>query len=188
MKKIVLILCLVFIVIISNISFADIIDPNSIRQTEPETVEVVLNCSRAIRYNGTFQIFTNAKGNNVYPISYNGSTYLPIRAISSLFQKGITWDGATSSIYLGKGDVDSESCRDSTVRFYVPVERVNAIINKSIKIYFDNKIQTFKDANGKVVYPISYQGTTYLPVRAISNLFGAKIEYESALDIVDISK
>lgn len=188
MKKLLISLALVLVICLNSIVFADLIDPQSKKVEEPETVEVVLQSSRAIRYNNTFRIFKNAKGNNVYPISYNGSTYLPIRAISALFQEGITWDGEKNTIYLGKGDVDTSSCEESDVRFYVPVDKVEAKIMTDRKIVYKNKTQTFKDANGKVVYPLSYQGTTYLPVRAISNLFGAKIDYKDILDIVDITK
>ena len=183
MKKIILSLVIIVILCIS-ISFA----ASTTKSTEPETVEVVINSSRAIRFNSTYRVFYNAKGDNVYPISYNGTTYLPIRAISALFSEGITWDGEKNIIYLGKGDVDTSSCVESDVRFYVPVDKVEAKIITDRKIYYKNKVQTFKDAKGKVVYPLSYQGTTYLPVRAISNLFGAKIEYKDILDVVDITK
>ncbi|MBR6253381.1 MAG: hypothetical protein IKR04_06070 [Clostridia bacterium] len=185
MKRIILSITLI-LVLLSSVAFADLIAPTV--NPNVEEVEVVLQCSRAIRYNNTFRVFKNAKGDYVYPISYNGSTYLPIRAISALFSEGITWDGEKNTVFLGKGDVDTTACEESDVRFYVPVEKVQAKIIKDRKISYKNKTQTFKDANGKVVYPISYQGSTYLPVRAISNLFGAKIDYKDILDIVDITK
>ena len=51
---------------------------------------------------------------------------------------------------------------------------LDSVIDSDIKIYHNNEIQIFKDVNGKAVYPISYNGTTYLPVRAISNLYNSK--------------
>lgn len=33
---------------------------------------------------------------------YNGTTYLPVRAVGEAFNKAIDWDGATSSVYIGK--------------------------------------------------------------------------------------
>ena len=188
MKKYLLLVGLVIMICISSIAVADLINPGVIKKAEPEQISAVLSCSRAIRYNNVFQRFYNAKGLNVYPISYNGTTYLPIRAISSMFKQGIEWNGDTKSIYLGKGEVDTVASKDSDVRFYVPIENITAVVNSEITIYYNDKVQSFKDANGKTVLPISYQGTTYLPVRAIANLFGANIEYESILDIVDITK
>ncbi len=32
---------------------------------------------------------------------YNGTTYLPVRAIGDAFKKAVNWDGASSSIYIG---------------------------------------------------------------------------------------
>lgn len=44
----------------------------------------------------------DAKGNIVQPFSFNGTTYLPVRAIGDALGKEITWDGDTKTIYLGK--------------------------------------------------------------------------------------
>ena len=41
-----------------------------------------------------------------------------------------------------------------------------------IDIYVDNKLKIPTDANGNRVEPMIYDGTTYLPVRAISNMLG----------------
>ena len=35
-----------------------------------------------IRYNGETQTLFDANKNRVYPITYNGTTYLPVRAVS----------------------------------------------------------------------------------------------------------
>ncbi|KOS60772.1 hypothetical protein FJQ98_03800 [Lysinibacillus agricola] len=47
-------------------------------------------------------ILKDAKGNVVEPIVYDGTTYLPIRGISSVFGKDIKWDSKKSAIYIGK--------------------------------------------------------------------------------------
>lgn len=44
----------------------------------------------------------DVKGNAVEPFIYDGTTYLPVRAISNALNKEITWDSKTSSIYIGK--------------------------------------------------------------------------------------
>ncbi|MDR0937338.1 MAG: copper amine oxidase N-terminal domain-containing protein [Oscillospiraceae bacterium] len=43
----------------------------------------------------------DAKGEPVYPLVYEGRTYLPIAAIAEAFDVPAAWDGATRSIYLG---------------------------------------------------------------------------------------
>ena len=43
----------------------------------------------------------DANGKKVEPLLYNGTTYLPVRAVSELFGEDINWDGNTKSIYIG---------------------------------------------------------------------------------------
>ena len=63
--------------------------------------------------------------------------------------------------------------------FFHNLESINAQLNKSLKIMYNGVEQNFTDANGKPVYPISYGGSTYLPVRAMSKMLDETIEYDS---------
>jgi len=45
---------------------------------------------------------TDANGNTVEPFIYNGTTYLPVRAIGEALGKQVTWDNNTNSVYLGE--------------------------------------------------------------------------------------
>lgn len=45
---------------------------------------------------------TDANGNPVEAFVYNGTTYLPVRAVSNALDVPVQWDGKTSSVYLGK--------------------------------------------------------------------------------------
>ena len=40
-------------------------------------------------------------GNIVEPFIYNGTTYLPVRAIGEAFDKDVHWDGETATVYVG---------------------------------------------------------------------------------------
>lgn len=44
----------------------------------------------------------DANGNTVEVFIYNGTTYVPVRAVSQLFDTPIQWDGKKSSVYIGK--------------------------------------------------------------------------------------
>ena len=44
----------------------------------------------------------DSAGKEIEPFIYNGSTYLPLRAVGEAVGKEVSWDGATSSVYLGK--------------------------------------------------------------------------------------
>lgn len=47
---------------------------------------------------------TDANGNTVEPIIYNGTTYLPVRAVANAFGKSVYWDGPNYTVYLGNMD------------------------------------------------------------------------------------
>ena len=65
-------------------------------------ISAYLNYGITIKYNGEAQNLTDAAGNRVYPITYNGTTYLPVRAVSNLLGIGVDWDGATQTVLLGE--------------------------------------------------------------------------------------
>lgn len=67
-----------------------------------ETISAYLNKTVTITMEGKEQILKDASGNRVYPITYNGSTYLPVRAISDLLGVPVDWDGSTRTVMLGK--------------------------------------------------------------------------------------
>lgn len=59
-------------------------------------------------YYDSIKIFVNnslinpkdGNGNPVEPFIYNGTTYLPVRALSEALDKEVTWDESTKSIYI----------------------------------------------------------------------------------------
>ena len=50
---------------------------------------------------------TDVNGNPVEVFIYNGTTYMPVRAVSEAIGKAVSWDGATQSVYLGKHESDT---------------------------------------------------------------------------------
>lgn len=44
---------------------------------------------------------TDVNGDTVEPIIYNGTTYLPVRAVANAFGKAVYWDGPNYTVYLG---------------------------------------------------------------------------------------
>lgn len=47
---------------------------------------------------------TDVNGNKVEPIIYNGTTYLPVRAVANALGKAVYWDGPNYTVYLGEMD------------------------------------------------------------------------------------
>ena len=55
-----------------------------------------------LKYNMEEQILKDANGKRVYPLNYEGSTYLPVRAVGELLGVNVGWDDATRSVLLGR--------------------------------------------------------------------------------------
>lgn len=64
------------------------------------------------------------------------------------------------------------------------IEEIKAFLNYGISIKLDGQTQTMQNANGERVYPISYEGTTYVPIRAVSNMLGIDVEWDGANNAV----
>ena len=45
---------------------------------------------------------TDANGNPVETFVYNGTTYVPLRAVSEYLGKNVSWDGASQRVYIGE--------------------------------------------------------------------------------------
>lgn len=61
----------------------------------------------------------------------------------------------------------------------VSAQNIDVIMN-GIKIYWDGVEKTLTDANGNKVEPMIYQGTTYVPLRAMSNLMGKEVDWNQS--------
>ena len=141
------------------------------------------------------QLFTpkDANGNKVSPFVYNGTTYLPARAISTLYAAGIEWKN--NAVYISSSNIDSDSYYydENGNKIYiknypsVPVSgekpsnqltrtQLNAVTG--MKIYIDGQLFTPQDVNGKEVEVFAINGTTYLPARAIASMFGTSISWD----------
>lgn len=150
-----------------------------------ETVSVTLNRQIAVTYDGVKQAFSDVNGIAVYPITYQGTTYLPVRAMSGLVGLNIAYNDKTNTVELASGGQKRQEPDNGAAGRN---ETVTVLLNRELKVTFDGKEQTFADANGAAVYPITYQGTTYLPVRAISNLMALPVSWDQAANTVVLGK
>ena len=145
-----------------------------------ESISVKLDCDVTVAYNGTAQRFADNNGATVYPMNYGGTTYLPVRAVSGLLGLDISFDGTTNTVALKNGGTVTAA--------KAPVkgnsQTVTALMNRQMSITYNGATQSFTDVNGKAVYPISYNGTTYLPVRAVSGLLNLPVSFDGKTNTV----
>lgn len=72
--------------------------------------------------------------------------------------------------------------------FAQSISKTVEIVFNNIKIFIDGAEYTAKDANGNVVEPFVYNGTTYLPVRGIANAFGKDIIWDGKTSSIYLGK
>ena len=154
----------------------------------------------SIELNGARQVFKDANGKLVSPIVYNGTAYLPLRAVSSIMKEPIQWDKGSKTIYIGRTleyPVKSEAQistkyaaaadqDDISSINELPTGMVIGYSKPDIFVMYDFVLQSFKDTNGVTIYPLNYDGSTYLPVRSISRLMNEPITWNSTDKLISI--
>lgn len=58
------------------------------------------------------------------------------------------------------------------------LQEIKAYLNGELKVRVNGNIATLKDSDGNQVLPITYEGTTYLPVRGVANLLNVPVHYD----------
>lgn len=121
------------------------------------------------------------------PFVSEGTTYLPIRAIGEALYKEVRWDGPTHTIYISDPTEASTETQSSNV--YVDKSKKTIDVDYlDIKLVVDGKEITPKNVDGKVVEPFAYNGTTYLPVRAVGEALGKTVRWDGATNTVHLGE
>jgi hypothetical protein len=76
----------------------------------------------------------------------------------------------------------------SSAVFAAPVSKQISAVYNNIKLVVNGNAVTPKDADGVDVEPFIYNGTTYLPVRAVSDALGQLVEWDGKTSTVYIGK
>ena len=133
-----------------------------------EDVTARLRPDVTILLNGQEQIFYNAQGQETHPILYNGTTYLPLRATGELMGKNVNWDQNTLTVTIEGARADGKTA--GTPDASAQSANIQAQIRSDFTVIVDGVVQRFQDVNGNRVYPLLYNGSTYLPVRSIGTV------------------
>jgi hypothetical protein len=90
------ILCLVFLLGIS----VGVVGASGVN----EEITAMINREVRIKLNGKDFVPINTDGSPMYPISYKGSNYLPVRALANALSIAVDYDPTDKIIYLGEKD------------------------------------------------------------------------------------
>lgn len=145
-------------------------------------VTATLRPDVTVRIDGVTCDFYNAQGKEVHPIIYNGTTYIPLRAVGELMGKNVNWDGTTGTASLGgtritgnvTGTPDTAAKRTD----------VTFALRPEYHIVIDGTERTFVNANGTKIDPAIYNGSIYLPLRAIGEIMGKSVSWDGATQTV----
>ena len=149
------------------------------------TVTAGLHPEYTILVDGTARTFYNVQGQEVHPIAYNGTTYLPVRAIGELMGKNVNWDQSTHTVSL-TGPRTASATR-GTPDDGAAARTVSVELHPEYTILVDGVERTFTDVNGDPVYPMAYGGSVYLPIRAIGSLMGKDVDWNGDTHTVILS-
>ena len=111
----------------------------------------------------------DVNGKIVHPFLLDGTTYLPVRAVSEALGQKVEWDGENRIVYIGEKGAGT------------------FLASEVIKIVVNGTLLEPKDVNGKVVNPFLIDGTTYVPIRAITEALGKKIDWDGETKTIYIT-
>lgn len=154
----------------------------------------------SVELNGVRLAFKDANGQTIYPLVYNGTTYLPVRAVSALMKEPIEWDAGSKTVFIGRtltlpdkslalipsGSAAPAEASDIAALKGMEPSLVTGYSKPDITVMYDFVVQAFKDANGLTVYPLNYKGSNYLSVRGVSRLMDEPITWDSAAKKISI--
>lgn len=139
-----------------------------------------------VMLDGAYLVLTDANGETVEPFAVNGTTYLPVRAVAGALGLNVEWQADTSTVALTSGgqvttQTTSIPAKGRTIGMTLQADY------SDIKVTLDGALLSLTDANGTVVEPFAVDGTTYLPVRAVSNALGLEVGWDSETSTVVLS-
>lgn len=140
-------------------------------------------------------IFKSMNGKRVYPLVYKDNTYLPVRAISALIDEDVEWEDYSKTVYIGKTlsnpnksvlkkDLESRKSLELVAKdtYTRPNEKLGMVavgVRPDVLVMYDFETQNFQNESGETINPIFYEGTAYLPIRAIADMMGKDIAWDS---------
>ncbi len=105
-----------------------------------ETIEVEYD-GITINVNGTAITLTDANGSAVEPFTYNGTTFLPVRAVSEALGMTVDWDEDTATVSITETDEDEPADTETDA---------NSVYERGELVY-ENPLASESDVDGWIM-------------------------------------
>ncbi|WP_309120995.1 stalk domain-containing protein [Paenibacillus sp.] len=135
-----------------------------------QEVKAYLNMTLNLKLAGDSWAPLDGSGNRVYPITYNGTTYLPVRAVGEAMGVNIGFDTATNTVLIGGGAASGTTAGASSVSKGVGYSRTNpaplgTVLSfngeRVLTINFDGKMSVSEVIRGEEAWEIIREANMY---------------------------
>lgn len=87
---------------IAVVSLASLISVGALASPVKNTIEVLYDNIKIVVDGKNIKFGKDSKGKEIQPFIYNGTTYLPVRAVGEAIGKDVNWDEKTKTVVLGE--------------------------------------------------------------------------------------
>lgn len=143
-----------------------------------QEIKAYLNNDIKVKVNGNTVQLLDAQGNVVTPITYDGSTYLPARAIASSLNVAVDYDAASNSVLFGE-KVEGTPV-NAIQTFYQAIKDPNLTKYKN-KDYGEVIKNTESSGSNFTLEPKGKYQKLYLQVAAIGSEVEIKIQDKNSV-------
>lgn len=152
----------------------------------PTTKQIVayLNYGLNIEVDGEIKQMTDAGGNRVYPITFDGTTYVPVRGLGQLMGANIGWNNDTNTVVV-KTKISDKSLitgNELNTEYSNILESSQRTLAISDNVYtFDNGLYCKSVLNEDIKYT-NYIGLS-VPIGTTGINFNAYSEHSSSINV-----
>jgi len=114
------------------------------------------------------------------PFVIDGRTFLPVRAIADLAGLGVDFDGATNTVLLTTGEAGEPTSAPMISEAPAGPNTQTRQVTFGVAVSLDGVVIQFTED----MRPFITEGRTFLPVRAIADLAGLEVDFDSVTNTV----
>ena len=134
--------------------------------TKLQEIKAYLNPSIAMKVNGVPVQLKDSSGLNIVPISYNNTTYLPVRAVSDALQYAVNFEQATNTIHIGERVEGTAISKNFSDMYHTKDPQYTTYANKNYSEVYYNNGTSNREASF-MLYPKKQYQKLYLQIAAI---------------------